>query len=470
MGKSQTYASVLKHKGFLNLWLNQILVQLAYNSLNFALIIWVFRLFDSNIAVSTLVIAIYLPAVIFGLFAGVCIDIMDRRKIIISIDFLLVLLFLALIPFKFTLLPILIIAFLINTLAVFYMPTESSTIPLIVKPEQLYIANSLFSMTQFTMFLLGFGLSGPLLSLFGIDFIFASGAVVLMFATFMAFFLPRISCKPDKDSVKLLKAWQRSNLYKFKEIALSQIKTTFSQIRGKLSVLFSIAILSGVQGVIAIMAVLIPSFMERVLNINATDGSYILIIPLSLGMIIGALAVGKLGYYFSKRRVVTLGVLIAGLLFFSVGAAPLVSPAIKYLPKPQPLPFIYQPSLSTILIFGSFLLGITMVSVIIPSQTVLQQTTKEAERGKVFAVLAAFMSAVALIPTIIVGLLADYFGSMPIFIGVGGTVALLGLFGLKPDFFFEERQLPLKLRQFVGLGHWRKAKLTLRRFSRRQAA
>src|SRR5258708_27705771 len=109
---SSSFLSVLKNPGFLNLWINQILVQLSYNSLNFALIIWVFKLTQSTTAVSTLLFSIYLPAVLFGLFAGVLVDITDRKNIILIIDVLLAVLFFSLIPFKHSYFAILAIAFL----------------------------------------------------------------------------------------------------------------------------------------------------------------------------------------------------------------------------------------------------------------------------------------------------------------------------------------------------------------------
>ena len=95
-----TFASVILNRGFRFLWLNQILVQLAYNTLNFTLIVWVFKLTESALAVSFLVMAMYLPAVLFGIFAGVFVDITDRRKVIIVIDFLLALSFLLFILIK----------------------------------------------------------------------------------------------------------------------------------------------------------------------------------------------------------------------------------------------------------------------------------------------------------------------------------------------------------------------------------
>lgn len=68
--KPASLKEILAHRGFVNLWINQILVQLSYNSMNFALLIWVFRLTESNTAVAALMFAVYLPAVILGLFAG----------------------------------------------------------------------------------------------------------------------------------------------------------------------------------------------------------------------------------------------------------------------------------------------------------------------------------------------------------------------------------------------------------------
>src|SRR5260221_13605543 len=116
MQNTSSFTSVLKNPGFLNLWINQILVQLCYNSLNFALIIWVYKLTEVNLAVAGLLVAIYLPAVLFGLFAGVLVDITDKKRIILAIDFILAILFFLLIPAKNSYPLILTITFLINTL------------------------------------------------------------------------------------------------------------------------------------------------------------------------------------------------------------------------------------------------------------------------------------------------------------------------------------------------------------------
>src|SRR5687767_11138480 len=117
MESKPTFSSVIQNRGFRYLWINQILMQLAINTLNFALIIWVYKLTNSNFAVSALILSVYLPAFLFGIVAGVFVDLADRRKIIIFIDLLFAVLFLVF-PFIRGVYPLILInTFLLNSLA-----------------------------------------------------------------------------------------------------------------------------------------------------------------------------------------------------------------------------------------------------------------------------------------------------------------------------------------------------------------
>lgn len=454
MNEKPSFASVIANPGFLNLWINQILVQLSFNSLNFALIIWVFKLTDSNIAVSMLLFAIYLPTVILGLFTGVLVDVIDRRKIIIAINFFLSLLFFSLIFFKGNFPVILIITFFINALSQFYAPAEASAIPIVVKKNQLLTANSIFSATLYSAFLLGFGLAGPLINHLGIDFAFGLGGVVLGVAFLFSLMFPSIKTIPDAQGKKLMLALSKRDYFKIKEIGLYEIMDTMRLIKGKLSVLSSIVILAGVQMSIGIVAVLVPGFLEKSLQIKVTDATYVVVIPLGLGIVIGGIVLGRFGSQLVRRKLVAKGILFGGIISFLVGVAPLISPAISYFRHPRPVPFFYQPPLAKILVVLSFLLGIAVVSILVPSQTVLQENTPEEDRGKVFSVLGVAMAGLSLIPIFVVGVLADIFGAAPVFIGFGALVIVVGLFGLKPSLFFKKAHLSYRIREFLGLGHW----------------
>ena len=456
MVEKSKLSSVFQDKGFLNLWLNQILVQLSFNSLNFALIIWVFQLTNSSIAVSGLLAAVLLPAMLLGLFAGVLVDLIDRKKVILTIDFLLAILFLSLIFFRDNYPAILIITFLVNTLAQFYTSAESSAIPLIAKKEQLISANSIFSATFYACFLLGFALAGPLISNFGIDFIFSFGAAALFLAFILSFTFPKIFAQPDERGKRLKIALKKTNFADIKNMGLGEISDTISMIRGKLPILSSILILSGIQIVVSVLGVLIPSFLETALRIKATDASIILIAPLALGITCGGIILSRLGQKFVKRALVLRSIFFGGLVFFLIGISPVLVPAIKYLPIHRPLPFLTQPSLSTILIVGSFFLGVIMISILVPVQTILQENTPDKDRGKVYAALGAAMAALSLVPVLLAGVLSDLFGVTPIFIGMGVLIISCALLGIMPSFFFPEKTLPLRVRQFLGLGHWKK--------------
>lgn len=455
MAPKSTIASVVKNRGFLKLWINQILVQLSCNALNFSLIIWVFQLTSSNIAVSALLFAFYFPAVILGLFTGILVDLIDRRKIIIMINFFLSIAFFCLILTKANFLAILAIAFIINTLSQFYAQAEASAIPLIVKKDQLITANSLFSATLYSSFIIGFGLAGPLINHLGIDSLFTLGGFILIVAFLLSLVFPAITSKPDEEGRLLVKAIKKRNYSEIQRIGFLEIIKTIKLVKGKLPVLTSILILAGVQMVIAVSAVLIPGFLETSLRIKATDASYILIVPLGVGILTGAWILGKNSQRLVKRLIVSKGIIFAGLLFFLVGISPIILPAIKYLAKPKPLHFLTQPSLSGVSIVGSFFMGLALVSILVPTQTVLQQNTPEAIRGKVFSVLGVAMSGLSLIPVFLAGILADIFGVTPIFIALGVVIILSGLFGLKPSLFLKKQQLTYRLREFLGLGHWK---------------
>lgn len=423
-------------------------MQLSINTLNFALILWVFKLTDSNFAVSVLIISFYLPALLFGIFAGVFVDISDRKKVIIVLDLLLAIAIFLFVFIKTSFPLILLNSFFINTLNQFFMPAESSAIPLIVSKTRLFLANSLFSFTLYGSFMIGYSLAGPVFNLVGINAIFFSGAASLLIAFFLAQNLPKLKvARNGKDIGGGI-------------IGLTVRETikTVKFIRGKLSVAAALGLMVGIQGAIGILAVTVSSYMERVLRIQATDASIFLMLPLGLGMVLGALIAGKFFQTLPRRVVVIPAIMIAGILLFVVGVAPSLARFFNAIDLPERIPhlryFFNAPSLSSTFALGSFLLGIAAVAIIIPSQTILQESTTDENRGKIFATLGMMMNAFALIPVVLAGVLADLFGVTPIFIGLGIIIFIIGLLALRPTIVFAEHRLPYSIREFLGLGHW----------------
>lgn len=445
MAQKPTFSSVYKTKGFKVLLINQVLMQLAINTLNFSLILWVFKLTDSNFAVSGLLLAIYLPAFLFGLYAGVLVDRIDRKRLIILVDILLAGAFF-LFPFIRHSYPLILLnTFLINTLTQFFIPAEGSAIPLLVKRAQLFVANSLFTFTLYACFMVGFSIAGPILNNFSISPIFNLGGALLIVAALFSQSLPKLKTHVASDGFKI---W---------EVVGAETRATFAFIKGKLPVATSIGLLATVQGVIGVLAVLVPSYMERVLKVHATDASLFLMLPLGLGMISGAFIVGQFFHSVPRRKIVIPAVMAAGILLFGVGIAPDVARALDTTSLPEKIRhlryFLNAPSLASTFATGAYLLGVATVSIIIPTQTVLQENTTDYNRGKILAVLAVLMNAFAAVPVILAGGLADLIGVTPIFLGLGVIIFLIGILASKPNVFGDS--LPFNVREFLGLGHWK---------------
>jgi MFS family permease len=443
------FSSVFKNRGFRYLWLNQILMQMSINALNFALIIWVYKLTNSIFAQSALILSIYLPALIFGIFAGVFADIVDKKKIIITVDILLAFLIFLFIFTKDYYLLIPINMFLINCLTQFFIPAESSSIPLVVNKKMLFLANSLFSLTLYGSFMIGYTLAGPVFDILGINTIFYLSGGALVLAFLMSQGLPPLKSGSHKKISQ--------GIFK---LTLAETKRTVNFVRGKLNVATAMGLLSGVQMGIGILAVMVSSYMERILKIQATDASFVLMLPLGLGMVSGALIAGRFFASIPRRFIVRPAILLAGVILFVVGLVPVMAPHIKALELYSYIDrlryFFHVPILSTTFAVGAFLLGICAASIIIPSQTILQENTPAPIRGKIFAVLSVMMNAFAALPILLAGGLADLFGETAVFMGMGVIVFLIGCIALKPAMFFAEHALPYNIRAFLGLGHWGK--------------
>lgn len=458
--KSQniTYTSVLQNRGFRFLWINQILVQLAYNTLNFALIIWVFKLVGSSLAISALMLSIYLPVILFGMFAGVFVDLADRKRIILTIDLALAVAFLLFIFIKHSYFLILVNTFLVNSLAQFFLPSESSSIPMLLSKKQLFLANSLFSLTLYGSFMLGFTIGGPILNHFGINTLFISGSIILFLAYIMAHNLPVIQA--TSLGRKIGSFWSVKTVRTIFQLTQKEIKQTVYFIKGRLNIATAIILMAGIQGVIGMMAVIMPSYIETVLKIHATDASYFVMLPLGAGMVIGAFLVGKLFHNQPKRSLVIPAISIAGFLFIIGGIAPILAQLSNFVDLPthltRPRYFFRAPSLSFFFSSIAFLAGFCAVSIIVPCQTVLQENTNEKNRGKIFAVLAVLMTAFSAPFVILAGGLADLFGATVVFIGLGVIILFLGILAAQPGLFFRKNHLPQKIKEFLGLGHWQR--------------
>lgn len=390
---------------FRHLWIGQLCSQLGANMLLSILALRIYELTKSNTAVSALYITYGIPAVLFGMFAGVVVDHVDKRKVLAFCNLSRTIIIIPLLFFHENLIVVYSVMLLNSIISQFYLPAEAPLIPRLVPEKYLLTANSLFSFTFFTSIALGFILAGPALKFTG-----AFGSFIILISLYLAavWSVTKIPHQHE-DVAGLMKIIHTKGSY--------VVKRFFQDLGRGLKFAFSSApvadaliLLTGTQIVLAILGTLGPGFADQVLNIAVTDVSVIILGPAVSGIILGALWVGNYGSRFSKKMLTTFGLLSAGILLILISL-------FVWIERISGLHQVLVVS-STVLLF--FLLGIANSFLDVPSNATLQDGAVGDMRGRVYGILTAAAGGVGILPVVGGGILADT-------VGIGKVLLILGI-------------------------------------------
>ncbi|HZQ29862.1 MAG TPA: MFS transporter, partial [Patescibacteria group bacterium] len=178
---------VLLIRPFVFLLLAEIFSQLAVNMLNFVLIIVAYTLTNSSTAVSGVIITFTVPALLFGLLAGVYVDKWNKKRVLYITNLLRALLVFLLIFTHSNLVLIYILSFVISFISQFFVPAETPMIPVVVKKKELLLsANAIFGVIIYASIFIAYALSGPLFLIIGKTGIFITLSLCFLLAAFFA--------------------------------------------------------------------------------------------------------------------------------------------------------------------------------------------------------------------------------------------------------------------------------------------
>jgi MFS family permease len=145
-------------------------------------------------------------------------------------------------------------------------------------------------------------------------------------------------------------------------------------------------------------------------------------------MLLAAVTLGRLGSRVRKQRLVRGGLVAMSLVFALFGVL-----AWRFQVTNQQ--FVLDASVITLPVAGaalifaaillSLLLGLSMSSVNIVSQTLLQEYTPDRLRGRVFSVQFMLNNLVGIPPMLAVAALADLVGIPQILLGIGAAILLV---------------------------------------------
>ncbi len=162
--------AILRLRAFRLLWLGQIISQAGDAFYYVTFMFMVRELTGSTLMVGLVGAAETLPYLLFGPFAGVVADRIDRRRIMVYSDLLSALtLALFALPFVFGQKPwgwaILAVAFLLSSIRVYFMPAKTAAVPMLLPADRVMEANAFSQMTASTVMLGSLALSGGVLGL-----------------------------------------------------------------------------------------------------------------------------------------------------------------------------------------------------------------------------------------------------------------------------------------------------------------
>ena len=414
---------VFRNRPFLALWLAQALTQVGGNMVLYGLTVRVFSLTGSTSAVSLLILTFLVPAVLLSAVAGVYVDRLDRRLILIVTNLLRAVMFGLLFFVGDNLALILVLNAAISTVTTFFAPAEAAMIPVLVRRGQLLAANGIFTVTLNAAFALGFALLGPLVvNLTSPQILVLVVAACYLLAMILTVTLPpappALDIQPHGLAVREASVAVNSTL--------DQLREGISFIRANRSITWSLVYLGITASLIGVLGVVGPAFAQQALGLSAKD-FVVIVLPLGIGVVTGILLLNSYGKLVSRRRTIESGLILLGTFLAILSAAGPVTRFLQHVTSVSPIDVSSLVTLISVVIVLAFLAGIAYASVAITAQTQLQEDLPQEVRGRVFGVLNMLISTASFLPIIIFGLIADVISTTAVVFVVAIAIGASGI-------------------------------------------
>jgi len=388
------------HRDFLKLWTGQSISEFGSQISQLAIpLLAAVSLHATAFQFSLLGVLGFLPFILFALPAGVWVDRLRRRQILIVGDAARALL-LALIPILWAthilqMWHLLVLQFVIGIFTVFFDVAYQSYLPALIEREHLVDGNSKLQLTVSVAQVAGPSVAGGLIAAITAPYAILADAVSFVVSTlFMVTMRHRETPPQHDDETPRPKMWP-------------QVKEGLQWVAGH-PWLRAIAACTGSSNFFSsLLFSIVVLYMVRTLHLSAFEIGFVFAVG-SAGSILGALATGRLNKTLGVGRTI---VLTAGV--FSVAGL-----AIPLAPKSFPLPLLMLAQ--AMFGFGSVTYNITQVSL-------RQAITPERLQGRMSAAMRWIVWGTIPLGSLAGGAIATWWGlRTALWVGaIGGLVPFL---------------------------------------------
>ena len=392
------FAALVKNRGFMLLWIGQLISQLA-DKVFFVLMIALLKLYlpinsGGEDGRFYLYMAFTVPAMLFGSVGGIIVDRVPKKLIMVGSDAVrgVLMILIPFLPREFAIL--LFFTFAISTVTQFFAPAEQASIPLLVKKEGLMAANALFSSTMMAALIIGNAVATPMLNWFesfnkGFGKELVVGCLYLLSALIMMPIHFREHRQINQETTPI-NPWSEFIL------GLRYLKQNRLVWNAMLQIVTLYCVFAALIELAIGMAARLHLAPEEFSSFVAAAG---------VGMVIGAAILGHFGHRLHHKPLPLIGFIIMAL---SLGL------------------FIFidnQPLALGLCIF----LGVGAAFVNVPMQTLIQQQTPPEMHGKVFGFQNHAINIALTAPLLITTKLVNAFGLSVVLLGMSVFVGAIGI-------------------------------------------
>ncbi|GHO64157.1 MFS transporter [Ktedonobacter sp. SOSP1-52] len=394
---------ILQQRNFIFIWSAGLISILGDYALIIALPLQVYLLTGSALATAAIFIANYLPGMLLGSIAGVFVDCWNRKSIMVwtTLARAAVLLPLILVRSSDCLWLLYLSATAESAIGVFFMPAQNALVPQVVKESDLIAANSLNALNINIARLVGTALGGLLFTLIGLIGVVLIDSITYLVAGLLISLITMVAKPSGKTSavrelrqICLWKGWIQG----------------FQIIVGNRTLILIFIVGAAIYLAEGIFNALgLAPFVLKVLGGSA---AYIGFLPSvqAAGGLIGGTLLARFGKHISSGRLLSVSAIVLGLLELAIfNAGMLVIPGLSVLVLP--------------LIF-SFLAGCPEVATQVTLLTLMQSSTSDVYRGRVFGSIGTIQSAMMIMGILFGGIFGDHIGIVQI-LSVGAAIYIL---------------------------------------------
>jgi len=395
--------SLLRNRLFGRLWAAQFSTSAVVYGLNLAGLALVEEQTRSSVQTGLVILSSILPAFLGSLVAGAVVDRFGRVQVLMVSHLSRALVALAFWGATQLFLPALAVMsiYAVNALVAlltqFAAPAEMALLPDLVGRTRLMSANTLFQFSLLVAEGVGIVFLGPLvIKLAGAPAMGLLGALLCLLALALVVTLPR-------DERRVGQTWKKGEGWASFRSDLQAGWHTIAQDR-LLSLVTAQVTLAAV--LLLVLLSLVPGLVSRHLGLSVEDAPFV-ILPGGVGFVLGAILVNRWEGRWSRQGWIAAGLTSVGL---NVGLLCVLTGGNgrEYL-----LLFLMS-------VLG---IGLSLALVIIPARTVLQERPPAPLRGRVIAAQLALGNAMAVIPLLVGGAMADRLGIRPVM----GLLSLLAV-------------------------------------------